>query len=406
MSTGRSTPGARRLALRALAAGAAIVGGWSGAVAQSAPPADLRPLYANSADIADGKRLADSTCAVCHGANGVSTAVGVPNLAGQRAPYLYTEMKAYQSSARPASAVMRNTVLVLNDEALIRVAAYYASLDPAPSSPGNAATLDPVKAGEAAAANCAGCHGERGISKTPGFPSLVGLDPKYLVAVMKAYRSGQRKNPLMKSMVENLADAAIANVALYYALQKPAPAQSAAGGDRAAGQTAATPCAGCHGDTGVSGNPDIPSIAGQDATYIAAALAAYRQGERNDETMKGMVAALDAATIKNLAAYYAAQEPKPPANVRRPLTVEEWAERCDRCHGVNGNSIDARLPALAAQRPDYLEKALRDYQMGVRKSAPMAAMSEALSEGDVKNLAAYYASQKARAVMFIAIPSK
>ncbi len=400
MRFARTAPGA----LGALAL--AVAGFASGAAAQPAPASDLRPLYTNSADIGDGKRLADSSCAGCHGANGVSTTAGVPNLAGQRAPYRYLELKAYQAGARPASAEMRSSVIVLNDEALVRVVAYYASLDPAPPIPSNAATLDPVKAGEAAAASCAGCHGDRGISKTQGFPSLVGLDPKYLVAAMKAYRSGQRKSDLMKSMVDKIADAAMANIALYYALQKPAPAQSAAAGDRAAGQAAATPCAGCHGDTGVSGNPDIPSLAGQDATYIATALEAYKKGDRNDETMKGMVAALDAATIKNLSAWYAAQQPKPPANVRRPLTVEEWAERCDRCHGLNGNSIDPRLPALAAQRPDYVEKALHDYQTGVRKNPVMAPMSEALSDGDVKNLAAYYGRQKARAVMFIAIPSK
>jgi cytochrome c553 len=304
---------------------------------------------------------------------------------------------------------MRNTVSPLNDEALVKVAAYFASLDPAPSTPAGAAGVavaDPVKDGEAAAASCAGCHGDGGVTKTAGFPSLVGLDPKYLVTAMKTYRTGQRKSDLMKSMVENVADQAINNIALYYALQKPAPAQSPIAGDRAAGQAAATPCAGCHGDTGVSGNPDIPSLAGQDATYLATAMLAYKQGGRGDETMKGMVEALDETAIKNLSAYYAAQQPKPPANVRKPLTAEEWAQRCDRCHGVNGNSIDPRLPALAGQRVDYLDKVLHDYQTGARKSPQMAAMSEVLSDSDVRNLSAYYSRQKAKAVMFIAIPSK
>jgi cytochrome c553 len=393
----------------AVAAGAMVAGCWSGAAAQTAKvPNDLRPLYANSSDIAEGKRFAESTCAGCHGANGVSPSLGVPHLAGQRAPYLYLELKAYQSGVRGASA-MRNTVGVLNDDALVKVAAYYASLDPAPSNPASAAASavsDPVKDGEAAAAACAGCHGDGGVTKTAGFPSLVGFDPKYLVTATKAYRTGQRKSDLMKSMVENVADAAINNMALYYALQKPAPAQSPIAGDRAAGQAAATPCAGCHGDTGVSGNPDIPSLAGQDATYLATAMLAYKEGGRNDETMKGLVAALDETAIKNLSAYYAAQEPKPPANVRKPLTVDEWAQRCDRCHGINGNSTDPRLPMLAGQRVDYLEKVLHDYRTGARKSPPMAAMSEALGESDVKNLAAHYSRQKAKAVMFIAIPSK
>ena len=71
--------------------------------------------------------------------------------------------------------------------------------------------------------------------------------------------------------------------------------------------------------------------------------------------MKAPAAALDERTVKDLAAYYAAQEPQAP-EVRKPLTLAEWAERCDRCHGVNGNSTEPLMPALAAQRADWLEQ--------------------------------------------------
>ena len=64
---------------------------------------------------------------------------------------------------------------------------------------------DAVEAGKAAAAACAGCHGDAGVSQIPGIPSFVGLDTKYLVDAMKAYKDGQRKNDTMKSMLENLA---------------------------------------------------------------------------------------------------------------------------------------------------------------------------------------------------------
>src|ERR1035437_2688257 len=70
---------------------------------------ELRTLYANSEDIAEGKRIAESSCAGCHGANGISGSPGVPHLAGQRSAYLYLELKAYQSGARGASA-MNNVV--------------------------------------------------------------------------------------------------------------------------------------------------------------------------------------------------------------------------------------------------------------------------------------------------------
>src|SRR5947207_2719978 len=91
---------------------------------------DLRAAYANAADVAEGKRVAETTCAACHGANGISAIKGIPHLAGQRPGYLYLELKAYQSGARGDS-TMGSIVKPLNDDALVKVAAYYASLDPA-----------------------------------------------------------------------------------------------------------------------------------------------------------------------------------------------------------------------------------------------------------------------------------
>jgi cytochrome c553 len=369
---------------------------------------DLRAAYGTAVDVAEGKRVAESSCARCHGANGISTTEGVPHLAGQRPAYLHFELRAYQSGARGDNA-MDGAVKFLSDDALVKVAAYYASLDPAPPSVAGsakaAAKPDPVQAGKAAAAGCAGCHGEIGVSKMPGTPSLVGLDPKYLVSAMKAYKSGQRKHDMMKSLLAAVSDADLSNVALYFALQKPARSPNPITGNQTAGKTAAAACAGCHGDQGVSGNPATPSLAGQDAQYLVSALQAYKDGSRKEETMKGLAAPLDDRAIKNLAAFYAAQQPQPP-RVRKPLTATEWAQRCDRCHGINGNSTDPRLPALAAQRVDYLEKVLHAYRTGKRKSPPMAAMSEMLTEADVQSLAAYYARQKARAFVYVILPGK
>ena len=249
-------------------AGVATVCGTPNAAAQPAtaqPGDDLRVVFANSADIAEGKGLAQSACAGCHGENGISTATGVPHIAGQRSPYLHFVLKAYQSGARPGP-TMKSAVAFLNDDALIKLAAYYGSLDPAPPASGKVPVSDPVKDGQAAAAACAGCHGDSGISKTAGYPNLIGLDPQYLVAAMKAYKSGQRKNDLMQAMVANVNESAMDKIALFYGLQRPGRAQTPAPGDKSAGQAAATPCAGCHGDDGVSGTSATPSLAGQDAS--------------------------------------------------------------------------------------------------------------------------------------------
>jgi len=394
-----------------LAVGAAIAAVPPGAAAQSVkvqPGADdeLRAVYATSVEIAEGRRIAEASCARCHGANGISTTKGLPHLAGQRAAYLDLQLRAYRQSARVQSG-MTGIVRYLSDDALVKVAAYYANLDPPRPAAAPAKAVpskpDPVQAGKTAAAGCGGCHGEIGVSATPGMPSLVGLDPKYLVAAVSAYKSGQRKHDMMKSLVGALNVESVSNMALYYALQKPAKAQTPAPGDAAAGKAAAASCSACHGDSGVSGNPATPSLAGQDAEYLAAALRAYKDGSRKDDSMKGPAAALDERAMRDLAAYYAAQQPQP-LNVRRPLTTAEWTERCDRCHGPNGNSTEPLMPRLAAQRVDWLEQILHAYRTGARKSTAMAAMSALMSEGDVKELSAHYARQSARAVTYLVLP--
>jgi cytochrome c553 len=402
------------LAVLMLGAGVTVIGERSSAFAQPVAPQpasgdDMRAVYATPQDVAEGKRVAQSTCTACHGLNGISAAKGIPHLAAQRAAYLHLELRNYKSGVRGNDA-MGGAVKFLSDDALLKVAAYYASLDPVPSGAVEGAKPaparpDPVQAGKAAAAGCAGCHGETGISAMPGTPSLVGLDPKYLAAAMKAYKGGQRKSDIMKPMASAVSDADVDNIALYFALQKATRAPTPSAGDKVAGKAAAAACSGCHGEQGVSATAATPSLAGQDSQYLVAALGAYKSGGRADETMKGLAASLDDAAMKNVAAYYASLQPQSP-NVRKPLATAEWAERCDRCHGTNGNSTDPRLPALAGQREDYLQAVLQAYRTGKRKSTAMAAMSAGLTDADVDNLAAHYSRQKARAVVYVAVPAK
>lgn len=370
---------------------------------------DLKPAYATAADIEEGRRAAHGMCASCHGANGISAAKGVPHVAGQRPSYLYAKVKAYQAGTVTDPA-MASAVKVLNDDALVKISAYYASLEPAAPAAAEAASkasmpLDTAAAGRVAASACAGCHGETGVSSMPGMPSLAGLDPAYFVAAMNAYKGGQRKDDMMKSVATSTSDADVKNMALHYALQKPAAAKTPATGDAAAGKAASAACASCHGELGVSRTPATPSLAGQEAQYFVAAMRAYKDGTRADETMKFAASTLDDAAMANLAAYYATQQPRPP-RVVKPLTLAEWVQRCERCHGVNGNSTDPRTPALAAQRVEYLQKSLQAYQRGERRSSVMAAMSGSLTDADVAGLAAHYARQKARPFVFVMVPAR
>jgi len=366
---------------------------------------DLRSIYANSQDIAEGKRVAQE-CVRCHNDNGISTTAGVPTLAGQRAPYLHAQLRAYKSGQRTHSPVT-GVVKIMSDDALMKVSAYFASLEPpkataAPRS-SSASRGDPVAVGKAVAQQCAGCHGDNGVSAMAGTPNLLALDPKYFATAMAAYKGGQRRNDMMKPIAAGLSDIDVNAVALYYALQKPAKSANPAKGDAGAGKAAATSCAGCHGDNGNSTSPDAPSLAGQDAEYLAAATKAYKDGSRAEEAMKGIAGALDDKAMRDLAAYYASQTPTQLA-VRKPLGLAEWVDRCDRCHGTNGNSTEPLIPALAAQRADWLEAVLNAYRKGERKSAAMSAMSSQLSDADIKEIAAYYSRQPARSVTYVIVP--
>lgn len=75
-------------------------------------------------------------------------------------------------------------------------------------------------AGKAKSANCAGCHGMNGKSNNPMYPNLAGQKENYLVKATKDYRDGNRKDPMMGSMVTGLSDDDIADLAAYFSSVK------------------------------------------------------------------------------------------------------------------------------------------------------------------------------------------
>ncbi|WP_296237919.1 c-type cytochrome [Psychrobacter sp. UBA5136] len=140
---------------------------------------------------------------------------------------------------------------------------------------------------------CAACHGVDGVSPVPAQPNLGGQNVKYLYKQLVNFKSGYRKNGIMQSQVANLSQQDLANVAGYYASQKPwgvafgnpATTQEATklflGGDKSRGVIA---CAGCHGPD-AAGNvwAAFPRLGGQHAEYIATQLKLFRAAGRADD---------------------------------------------------------------------------------------------------------------------------
>lgn len=77
-----------------------------------------------------------------------------------------------------------------------------------------------------------------------------------------------------------------------------------------------------------------------------------------------------------------------------PVAGKAKTTTCQACHGLDGKSIAPDYPNLAGQYASYMEKALRDYRDGRRTNAIMAPMAANLTDQDIKDLAAWYASQE------------
>ena len=71
----------------------------------------------------------------------------------------------------------------------------------------------------------------------------------------------------------------------------------------------------------------------------------------------------------------------------------EKANTCAACHGADGKALQPIYPNLAGQYANYMEQALKEYRAGTRKNAIMAAQAAALSDADIRELAAYYSAQ-------------
>jgi cytochrome c553 len=181
---------------------------------------------------------------------------------------------------------------------------------------------DAAKAQSIAAQVCAACHAADGNSIGPANPKIAGQHPEYLHKQLADFKGQGAKKPardnaVMTSMVANLSDADLKNLAAYYSGQKLKPAVAADKELAALGQkvwrggntqTGVPACAGCHGPTGAGIPAQYPRVSGQYSEYLAAQLRAFRDGGRaNDPNgmMRGVTSRMSEREIKAVAEYAA-----------------------------------------------------------------------------------------------------
>src|SRR5215467_15287738 len=144
-------------------------------------------------------------CSTCHGQTGISVAPTFPNLAGQQAPYLEAQLKAFRDRSRAdphAQAFMWGMAAQLADGTIGEIAAYYAAQRPAPARPVSAADMSAGRRiyeegiESQLVPACQSCH----LKDAEGaalVPRLAGQQRRYLEKQMTFYGNGRRDNPIM-----------------------------------------------------------------------------------------------------------------------------------------------------------------------------------------------------------------
>jgi cytochrome c553 len=170
-------------------------------------------------------------------------------------------------------------------------------------------------AGKTKSAICMACHGADGNSPNPIWPKLAGQHTSYILAQLKHFKAGTRKNDLMSPMAAPLNDQDMADLAAYFSSQEQNAGTAAADkvsmgekiyrGGNMSSKVAA--CMACHGPNGIGNAPGgFPRISGQHAAYVEKTLKDFRSGNRTNDPnmmMRGVAANMTDAEIMAVAQY-------------------------------------------------------------------------------------------------------
>lgn len=173
-----------------------------------------------------------------------------------------------------------------------------------------------AEAGKEKAQVCFSCHGVNGNSANPVWPKLAGQNAGYIAKQLMDFKAGKDRNdPLMMGQVASLSPQDMADLAAFFAKQKPSPGSADPtevtigekiyrGGNSVTGVSA---CIACHGPTG-AGNPaaKYPRVSGQHAAYTEKVLKDFRSGTRKNDPgkmMQNVAARMTDAEIRAVASY-------------------------------------------------------------------------------------------------------
>jgi cytochrome c553 len=187
-----------------------------------ATQAQAESLIDGSIDAGTSKSI---TCTACHGAEGNSVNPLWPNIAGQSANYLLTQMAAFKNGTR-SDPLMTPQAMLLSDEDMRDVAVYFESLPGAAMAVADTSRLDKGTAlyrggdMESGAAACLACHGPTGRGNpAANYPALQGQHATYTAKQLRDYANETRmsdgKTRIMRDIAARLSDDDINALASY-----------------------------------------------------------------------------------------------------------------------------------------------------------------------------------------------
>jgi len=179
-------------------------------------------LVEGSAD--DGKAKA-LTCTACHGPEGNSASALWPNIAGQNAPYMLQQLKAFKDGSR-MDPLMSSQAMLLSDQDMADLSVYFENLPAAAQSVQDAGTIDRGEAlyrggnSDTGVAACLACHGPSGNGNPAAkYPALRGQHADYTAKQLRDYAAETRttdgKTSIMRDIAARLSEEDIKALSSY-----------------------------------------------------------------------------------------------------------------------------------------------------------------------------------------------
>ena len=188
----------------------------------SSAQTQAQSLIDGSADAGKARAI---TCNACHGAEGNSANPTWPSIAGQNAPYLLAQMKAFKDGTR-SDPLMTSQAMLLSDEDMANLAVYFESLPSAAQAIADVSLLDRgeslYRGGnlEDKTSACLACHGPTGRGNPAAkYPALRGQHATYTAKQLNDYKNAARtsdgKNRIMQDIAARLSKDDIAALSSY-----------------------------------------------------------------------------------------------------------------------------------------------------------------------------------------------